>query len=787
MLHVGIHAIGLSALNGSGGHDAGEQAILGVILKVAAREGGAVNVHGGSVPAGNIHLIGHLADALAESLGQIGIPGGGDHCGGGETDGGNAGEVVVDGSGAVAVGGLHLADGLDRCGGVAAAGNKGVHLGNGQLVHKGVPLGVIVGNAAHGFQFQTVLDAGGGHFVVGIVEVGGVVVHIVEEARLALGGHLGAGGGGGGLGVVGKAVGAGQVGHFALGVAHLHGGGLSVGAAGVGFVVGNGGIHGVGLAVQHGVCIGVDGNNVIAFFQHIAAGTVGVKGSHVLGLEGEGQRLGRAGFQQAGLVKGHQIGGGLLDAAVGVGRVVVDLYHVLAGHAAGIGDGDVQRNSAVRLGHGVDFLGKGGVAQAIAEGIDNGLVVVKALHAVGIGSLVELVAHVDAFHIIDKARGGGDLGAASPVGGNVGQVVHVGIESVAEVVGPRCGGQICQEGVHGLAGGVDFTGQNLAQGRETGLACTGGPDEGVDVGVVLGPAQLHGVGGVDDHDDLSKFFGDALHHGGFAVGQFQIMLGGIQIIGIGAHAQAAGTEAAALHEGVGQRGVQTGGQVGALAAGAGDDDERGIREAFGLLKYAGGLVLVDGGFGNGPVLTPHAHGGAGGTVLGVELLQFGVDREARVHQALHNADVVVSIRHGAGTGAAVHRVGRGPAEYVQFGVGGDGQGAVIFEQHHAFVGDLRAEFDGLGAALLTDGAGAGGQRDEGGHGAKADQIDSDGQRGQHRHACLGTDHKLLGFGQLFYRKADNEGDDGQRHHNAKESQLTFCAVDGIDDVIHIDG
>ena len=77
--HEGVHAAFRRALDGVGRHLAGDEAILGVVLEVAAREGGAVDVHGGSVPAGHVHFIRHLADGAAEALGQVGAPGGGDH------------------------------------------------------------------------------------------------------------------------------------------------------------------------------------------------------------------------------------------------------------------------------------------------------------------------------------------------------------------------------------------------------------------------------------------------------------------------------------------------------------------------------------------------------------------------------------------------------------------------------------------------------------------------------------------------------------------------------------
>ena len=74
VLHVGVHAVLLSAQNSAGSHVDAQNAVLRVVLEVTAGESGTVGIHSGSVPAGHAHLVGHLADALAEVIGQIHIP-----------------------------------------------------------------------------------------------------------------------------------------------------------------------------------------------------------------------------------------------------------------------------------------------------------------------------------------------------------------------------------------------------------------------------------------------------------------------------------------------------------------------------------------------------------------------------------------------------------------------------------------------------------------------------------------------------------------------------------------
>ena len=461
VLHVGVYAVLLSAQNGVGSHVAAQNAVLGVVLEVTAGESGTVGIHSGSVPAGHAHLVGHLADALAEVIGQIHIPGGGDHNGGGEADGALAGEVVVDGGRTVAVDGLHLADAVDGGGLVAADGNEGVHLRHGHLVQQLIPLGIVIVHAAQILQLQAVLGAGSGHHVIGVVVVVGVVVAVVEEGSLGLIAHGVAGRSGSGLVVVGKAVGAAEIGHIALSKGKLIGSGHGVGGTGAGVAVGDSGGNVVGLGSDSGVGIGVDGDGVVAGLQHVSAGTVGVIGSHVLHVEGDGQGLGSAGLQHVGLVEGDEVGAGLLNAAVGVGRIVVDLDHILAGHIAGVGDGHVKGNGAVALGDGTRLLGEGGVAQAVAEGILYGRVIVdEALRSSG---LIELVTHIDALYVVYKS-GGSTLNL---------KLADVIIGKVAEVVPGGGLGQVIDIGVHHLGGGIHPAGEDLAQSVEAGLTGAG--------------------------------------------------------------------------------------------------------------------------------------------------------------------------------------------------------------------------------------------------------------------------------------------------------------------------
>ncbi len=122
------------------------------------------------------------------------------------------------------------------------------------------------------------------------------------------------------------------------------------------------------------------------------------------------------------------------DFALSEGKLIDGGHHVLARRGAGIGDGDIEGDGPIALGDGAHFLSKGGVAQAVAEGVlDRSVIVDQAL---GGGGLIELVAHVDALHIVHEGgRGPGGVEAA----GVAVELLGVGVFEVAEVVPPGSG------------------------------------------------------------------------------------------------------------------------------------------------------------------------------------------------------------------------------------------------------------------------------------------------------------------------------------------------------------
>ena len=507
--------------------------------------------------------------------------------------------------------------------------------------------------------------------------------------------------------------------------------------------------------------VGVDADDVIALFQHIAALAVGIVGGHILGLEGNGDVLGSAGSQLGSLCKADQVCRSLLNAAVGVRRIIVDLHDLLTGSRTGVGDGDIHSDGAVSFGNAVQSLGEGGVAQAAAEGIDHSLIVVD--ETLSGSSFIELVADIDALNIVDK---GGDGISTKGIGL---ELIHVGVGEVAKVVRGGGLGQVVHKGIDGTAGGVHIAAEDGAQCVEAALTGACAPDNALDLAVILDPAQFHSVSAVVDHNDLIKVLADQIDHVLLGLGQLQVVVAGLKIV-------------VAVTCVVGDL-RHIGGQVSTLAAHAGDDYHGGIRESLGVVHQLVG-VLCSLRLRQGPVLREHTHHRAVCTVRGVEVGELGVQLKAGILQALQQGDGGVSIGQCTGTGAAVAGVGGSPAKDVQLAVLGHGQGAVVIQQNDALVGNVLAQLGSGCHVLLADLAAAGGKGDHGVHGAGEDQVHGNGKCQHHAQTRLPADQILFGLALLT---AGDHDCDQQNCYDTKADQLRFDRVENLDDVIHIDG
>ena len=351
-----------------------------------------------------------------------------------------------------------------------------------------------------------------------------------------------------------------------------------------------------------------------------------------------------------------------------VGGVEIDLYHVPAGYVAGVGDGDLNLDITVgvHVAHGEVGPLEGSVGQAVAEGILHHLAIVVVSgvalvqHLVKIAGLVVLVAHVDAL-VIEHA------------GLHVLAVVHQ--HHVAHVLHGGRGEGVVGEGVHQVAGGIHIAAEHIGDGAAGVAAGAGSPQDGGDVLVVLDPAQLKGVVGVDHDDDVVEVIVQVLDNTQLHGVWLQVVLV-LVLLDVGPVAHVAA-------------------QVTALAAGAGDEEHGSGAHCLilGLLGNGG-----DGGLVDGPVLGAAVHNGAaaagvGAGVVAVELPQGLVDREALLGEGgAHVAGDGAHARAGA-AGQQVH--GRG-GKQAQLGSRRHGQALAVFrvvvEEHEA----LGAGLAGIG-------------------------------------------------------------------------------------------
>ena len=194
---------------------------------------------------------------------------------------------------------------------------------------------------------------------------------------------------------------------------------------------------------------------------------------------------------------------------MGVRRRHIQLDNAHTSDAASVLNGNFNLYSRVGLLKRGDLLLEGGEGQTVSKRILNMLIVVDETF-IG-GGLIELVTNVDAVGVVYEGDGSfirrvslGDRGAKLSGGA-------VRVREEAKVVERRGRGQILDEGVNGLSGRVHGTVQDFAKGGHTGGTGAGGVQNGLDLGVIVNPAKLHGVVRVDDNDNLLEVLADKVN------------------------------------------------------------------------------------------------------------------------------------------------------------------------------------------------------------------------------------------------------------------------------------
>ena len=590
-----------------------------------------------------------------------------------------------------------------------------------------------------------------------------------------LGGHLEAGGGGRRLGEVGEVPGARQVRDIAGGVVEVVRRDDEVAVVGVLRGVVDGGLrHRERLLGQDLMGVRADRDPVVARLEDVGLGVLGVVGGQGVPRPRHRHGLRLAGLEQLRLLVGDQVRRRLLNAAVGVGRVRVDLDDVLARDLAGV------RHRHLRAQHPVGalpqfrhLLGETRVGQAVAEGVDDFARVLD--DALSGGGLVPAVAHVDGVRVVDERR----LGERALVEGVLlGELSHVRVLEVAEVVGGGARLDDPGEGVGGLGRRVDLAVQDAAQGVEAHLPARDRPDDRVDVRVVLQLAELEDVRGVDDDDRLLRVLLGQRDHVPLGAGELQVALPVLEVRVLGGvvRVREIGVLAGLL--------VDVAGQVEALAAAAGDGDDRGVGEGPHAAEQVVGVHVL-GRLGQRPVGLEHADLGALGAVAGVQRRQVGVRREARVRQAVQQGGRRVVGGQGSRARPAVDGVRRAPPPHVDRGPLLQGQRAVrVLQQDHPLVGDVVAQPLHLGLRGVGEGPLPGGEVEDGAETAVHHRHDGDDDgheggdpHGRPREFARGTVHSDDGDGD----------DDGERQRDADDDQGDLDRLNHLPHVIPVDG
>ena len=475
MLGIAVDALGGGALYLRRAQLAGEQTVLGVIFKVSAGEGRTVDIHARGIQADDAVGDGLCAEGFAEFLHQFHIPSGADDCFGGEGNAAEGTDQAVQSSGAVQITRGRLAYRGDGGRRPAAVQDQIGHILIAQLLQQQFPLGIVIVKAGHVFQTQSVvrIDDSGIGSIYRVGSLHGEGVHHGGRGRFPVGALSGEGSAPVGTGEIGADLPVFHVGKEGPG-------GRLVGGAGIVFTIDDRAFHRIVAGIDHFVGIFHQLDLIAARFQNIGAGLFGVKGGHILRSEGNGERFALARIQKLGFGKTGQHHVGLLDAPRRIGCGVVDLRHVLARNVSCVRDLDEHIDHTAAVGIAFDVLLKAGIAQAVAKGIlDSALIVDEAIGSRG---FIIAVAHIDALGILHVIA------------------LQVGVSEIARVVIGGRRAELIGISVRETAGGIDFSGQHLADSVEAHSAGAADPKSCVNA---FHEAQLHGVGGIDKNDGFS--------------------------------------------------------------------------------------------------------------------------------------------------------------------------------------------------------------------------------------------------------------------------------------------
>ena len=411
---------------------------------------------------------------------------------------------------------------------------------------------------------------------------------------------------------------------------------------------------------------------------------------HVAQAPAERELLRLAGGELARLRESSEHDRAHLRPRGGPGGAVVELYHVLARHAAGVGYGDGRLDGAVLAeSHAVERLLESRVGEAEAEGEGHVRAVIDG--TLRISGLEPAVAHVDALGVLDEVDVAAELGVV---------VGDVGVAPRGEVGKARRRREIGSPGIGGAAGRVHDAREHVAHGKRPHAARESDLHDRVGlIGAALlhERAHLHGGRHVEQHDELRAGCLRARDERELLARELELVLALDVALRL-----AVGCER--LHLGVGEVAEQVYAQVVSLCAGTSQhhDADRSLNAGPHILGIVLPRDLAD-VVRDGRRTVELSHGAARVAVedRGDPLGGCRVHVEPRLRDAVGEADARLRGDAG-GSRAAEDGAGRRPSEQRDACACGERERRiVVFEQHDSLGLDAPRDLLGRGTRLCA--------------------------------------------------------------------------------------
>ena len=349
---------------------------------------------------------------------------------------------------------------------------------------------------------------------------------------------------------------------------------------------------------------------------------------------------------------------------------------------------------------------------------------------------------------------------------------HIGIIAFFGVIPVRCILHVIDKGIVGFSRGVHSSVQDFTQCRKAHIAGTGSPDDAFNLLIFLSKAELKSVSSVVNHNNIVEIGADEIDHGFLGVVELEVMGTFIPVrvvFGV------VSVNLALCHI--------LGNIVMAFTRKAGNHDDSCIGKGFCVGDQFIAVILYR-SFGEVPVLSGDGNRCAAFRITEIEVDQLLVDFKTGFFNAVNQAYLFIKVIDAAGTGTAVNRVGRCPAEEIELFCVLQGQDAFIFQKNKALFRNLQcigrgfcSEFRGnnCGCRLAAD------EVQQSCHRAGADQVDHDDDGKKCCEPGFTADEFLFRFGKLLNR---NRNSDGCNKSNSYGNKVRREALQYANQIFH---